>query len=186
MSLVISYTCELDPTTSARVWRCSSLVHSLVSLGGNDVFRQIDGWEYTFNDSNLYSLTTKSFKRDAPIRSTQNLEGSSSQVHARIQKGAPQSLPSGTNDRGLNRRQLEYSYRQSAKSQVGPGCQPLLFHLQYIGFILCVVLSIDSDDQIFLELGFNSQSEPTNPLKRLIQLLYCQKVGLSPWALGSR
>ena len=38
--LVISYTCELDPTTSARVRRCSSLVHSLVPWAGNDVFRQ--------------------------------------------------------------------------------------------------------------------------------------------------
>ena len=42
--LVISYTCELDPTTSARVRRCSSLVHSLVPWAGNDVFRQkVDG-----------------------------------------------------------------------------------------------------------------------------------------------
>ena len=31
----------LDPTTSARVRRCSSLVHSLVPWAGNDVFRQI-------------------------------------------------------------------------------------------------------------------------------------------------
>ena len=38
--LVISYRCELDPTTSARVRRCSSLVHSLVPWAGNDVFRQ--------------------------------------------------------------------------------------------------------------------------------------------------
>ena len=40
MLLVISYRCELDPTTSARVRRCSSLVHSLVPWAGNDVFRQ--------------------------------------------------------------------------------------------------------------------------------------------------
>ena len=39
--LVISYTCELDPTTSARVRQCSSLVHSLVPWAGNDVFRQV-------------------------------------------------------------------------------------------------------------------------------------------------
>ena len=39
--LVISYTCELDPTTSARVRRCSSLVHSLVPWAGNDVFRHL-------------------------------------------------------------------------------------------------------------------------------------------------
>ena len=39
--LVISYICELDPTTSARVRRCSSLVHSLVPWAGNDVFRQV-------------------------------------------------------------------------------------------------------------------------------------------------
>ena len=39
--LVFSYTCELDPTTSARVWWCSSLVHSLVPWAGNDVFRQV-------------------------------------------------------------------------------------------------------------------------------------------------
>ena len=32
--LVISLTCELDPTTSARVRRCSSLVHSLVPWAG--------------------------------------------------------------------------------------------------------------------------------------------------------
>ena len=37
--LVFSYTCELDPTTSARVRRCSSLVHSLVPWAGNDMFR---------------------------------------------------------------------------------------------------------------------------------------------------
>ena len=36
--LVISYTCELDPTTSARVRRCSSVIHSLVPWAGNDVF----------------------------------------------------------------------------------------------------------------------------------------------------
>ena len=39
--LVFTYTCELDLTTSARVRRCSSLVHSLVPWAGNDVFRQV-------------------------------------------------------------------------------------------------------------------------------------------------
>ena len=38
--LVFSYTCKLDLTTSACVWQCSSLVHSLVPWAGNDVFRQ--------------------------------------------------------------------------------------------------------------------------------------------------
>ena len=39
--LVISYTCELDLTTSARIRRCSSLVHSLIPWAGNDMFRQL-------------------------------------------------------------------------------------------------------------------------------------------------
>lgn len=90
-------------------------------------YRSIDGWEYTFNDSDLYDvylLMAKAYKRVldellGSVPTTFDPKAIEALVIKYMQEARKQLLhshPSASGGRGMNNRRSEYRHRQSMKS----------------------------------------------------------------------
>lgn len=91
-------------------------------------YRSIDGWEYTFNDSDLYDvylLMAKAYKRvlDEILKSVPTVFESKTidalvvKYMQEARKDLLHSHPSVSGGRGMNHRRTEYHRRQQAKNQ---------------------------------------------------------------------
>jgi hypothetical protein len=111
---------------SALYWKLANVSAWITSP--NLRYRSIDGWEYTFNDSDLYDvylLMADAFRRVfdevlGPVPTIPEPTTFEALVIKYMQKARKEllhSLPSPSSGRVLKHRQPEYRLRQSTKSQ---------------------------------------------------------------------
>ena len=111
---------------SALYWKLANIFAWISSP--NLRYRSIDGWEYNFNDSDLYDvylLLAKAYKRALdeilePISTTFDPKTIEALVVKYMQEARKQLLhshPGASSGGGMNNRRPEYRHRQSTKSQ---------------------------------------------------------------------